>query len=79
MNVVLRSRDGIVSLIVDEIGDVLEPAAESSEAPPATMPPEKKEIIERVYKLDGKLLLALDATRLLQGLCNGAGHLSSES
>src|SRR6476469_3544652 len=38
VNVVVRTADGVVSLLVDEIGDVLEPSDTRSEAPPATVP-----------------------------------------
>ncbi|MBC7928596.1 MAG: chemotaxis protein CheW [Bryobacteraceae bacterium] len=78
MNVVLRYRDGIVSLIVDEIGDVLEPEAESSEPPPVTLRAAERAIIERVYKLDGKLLLALSTSHLLEGLCSSAVQTGGE-
>ena len=77
MNVVLRSRDGIVSLIVDEIHDVLEPDPNSAEPPPATMREEQKAIVERVYKLDGKLLLELNTGKMLQGLCEEVAQTRS--
>ena len=35
MNVVIRHDDGAVSLLVDEIGDVLEVEEEASNCPPA--------------------------------------------
>jgi purine-binding chemotaxis protein CheW len=66
MNIVVRSEDGAVSLLVDEIGDVLDVPAESYEHAPDNMPPERREMIEGVYKLDGRLLLALDTERVLQ-------------
>jgi purine-binding chemotaxis protein CheW len=66
MNIVVRSDDGPVSLLVDEIGDVLEPPPGIHEPPPATMSEADKEIIECVWKLDGKLLLVLNTIRVLQ-------------
>ena len=66
MNMVVRSEDGAVSLLVDEIGDVVEPPAESYELPPETMLPEQKEVVDGVYKLEGKLLLILNTDRVLQ-------------
>ncbi len=77
MNVVLRSRDGIVSLVVDEIHDVLEPDTNSAEPPPATMRAEQKAIVERVYKLDGKLLLELNTGKMLQDLCEEVAQIRS--
>ena len=66
MNIVVRSGDGVVSLLVDEIGDVLEPAADTYEAPPRTLRAEEKDIVDCVCKLEGKLLLVLDSGRLLR-------------
>ena len=66
MNVVIRTNDGAVSLLVDEIGDVLQVPADSYEPPPDNMPREQREIIDGVYKLEGKLLLVLNSERVLQ-------------
>lgn len=65
VNMVVRSDDGAVSLLVDEIGDVLEVPAGSYEAPPDNMPREQREMIDSVYKLDGRLLLVLNTERVL--------------
>lgn len=66
MNMVVRSEEGAVSLLVDEIGDVLQVPADSYEPPPDNMPREQREIIDGVYKLDGRLLLVLNSERVLQ-------------
>jgi purine-binding chemotaxis protein CheW len=65
MNVVIRSGDGHVSLLVDEIGDVLEAEEALFEAAPATLDAHTKELIRGVYKLDGRLLLILDTQKTL--------------
>ncbi|MFY9675636.1 MAG: chemotaxis protein CheW [Terriglobales bacterium] len=65
MNVVVRTDDGAVSLLVDEIGDVIEVAQETYEAPPQNMSAQQKELVEGVYKLDGQLLLVLNTERAL--------------
>jgi purine-binding chemotaxis protein CheW len=64
MNIVVRAGDSVVSLLVDEIGDVVEPPSDSYERPPETLRPEEKEIIDCVCKLDRKLLLVLDIDRV---------------
>jgi len=70
MNMVVRSEDGAVSLLVDEIGDVLEVQVDDYEPPPDNMSREQRELIQGVYKLDGRLLLVLDTERVLQtNLC----------
>lgn len=66
MNMVVRSEEGAVSLLVDEIGDVLQVPTDSYEPPPDNVPREQREIIDGVYKLDGKLLLVLNSERVLQ-------------
>ena len=63
MNMVVRTSDGAVSLLVDEIGDVLEMDAATYERPPKNLDPAAGELIRGVYKLKGRLLLVLDAER----------------
>lgn len=65
MNVVVRTEDGAVSLLVDEIGDVLETEEESFERPPETVQGVARELIRGVYKLKGQLLLILDTDKAL--------------
>jgi purine-binding chemotaxis protein CheW len=60
MNVVVRTEEGVVSLLVDEIADVLEVSEESFERPPDTIDDVTRELVLGVYKLDNKLLLILD-------------------
>lgn len=62
-NVLVRTDDGVVSLLVDEIGDVVEVDEGSFEPPPPTMSQASRELVRGVYKLDGDLLLLLDADR----------------
>jgi purine-binding chemotaxis protein CheW len=63
MNVVVRTKDGVVSLLVDEIADVLEVSEEAHERPPETIPDEVRQLVLGVYKLSGKLLLILDSEK----------------
>jgi purine-binding chemotaxis protein CheW len=65
MNVVVRHDDGAVSLLVDEIGDVLEVDEETFEQPPDTLDDRARELIRGVYKLEGRLLHVLDAEKTL--------------
>ncbi len=64
MNVVIRNADGVISLLVDEIDDVIEVDDEAFEAVPATIRSPLRDLILGVYKLDGQLLLVLDAERV---------------
>jgi purine-binding chemotaxis protein CheW len=63
MNVVVRTDDGAVSLLVDSIGAVVHAPHDSFEPPPETLVGPTRSLIRGAYKLDGSLLLALDVTR----------------
>jgi purine-binding chemotaxis protein CheW len=65
MCVVLTSDDGPVSLLVDQIGDVVEIGEEAFEPTPATVQGETRKIVAGVYKLEKRLLLVLDVERAL--------------
>ena len=60
MNVVVRTEDGTLSLLVDRIGDVLEVGDAQFEETPNTVHGVTRSLMEGVYKLDGRLLLVLD-------------------
>jgi len=63
MNVVVRRDDGPISLLVDEIGDVVEVEEESFENPPDTLEARRRDFIRGVYKLKDKLLLLLETEK----------------
>lgn len=63
MNMVVRTEDGAVSLLVDEIGDVVDVDAATYEPPPENLDPAARELIHGVFKLNDRLLLVLDAAR----------------
>jgi purine-binding chemotaxis protein CheW len=63
MNVVVRTVDGWVSLLVDEIGDVVEVTEASFERPPETLTGVARTMIRGAYKLEERLLLVLDIHR----------------
>lgn len=63
MNVVVRTGDEAVSLLVDEIGDVLELQDEIFESPPETLQGVARELIRGAYKLKDRLLLILDTEK----------------
>ncbi len=53
VNVVVHTDDGAVSLLVDEIGDVLEVSEKLFEPPPETLRGPARELIRGAYKLPG--------------------------
>jgi purine-binding chemotaxis protein CheW len=63
MMVVVQVDGEPISLLVDEIGDVMDVADDQFEAPPETLDAALRDVIVGAYKLDGELLLALDVER----------------
>ena len=78
MNVVIRSADGAVSLLVDEIGDVVEVTEESFERPPETLRGKVREVILGVHKLEKQLMHVLNtekACETAESVATSTGHL----
>ena len=59
LNVVIRREDGPVSLLVDEIDDVVEVEGSALEPAPQTVRAYGRELIAGVHQLDDRLLLIL--------------------
>ncbi len=66
VNLVIRSGSEAVSLLVDEIGDVVETREATFENPPATLQGRARELIRGAHKLDEGLLLVIDTDRALE-------------
>jgi purine-binding chemotaxis protein CheW len=66
VNVVIGTSDGAVSLLVDEIGDVIEPSADSFEPTSEAMHQAAQGLIRGVYKLSDRLMLILDVDRAIR-------------
>jgi len=65
MNVVVRTDDGGVSLLVDEIGDVVEVDEATFERPPDTLNSNARCMIRGVHKLSGRLMHVLDTEKVV--------------
>ena len=65
MNVLIKTADGAVSLLVDRIEDVMEVAADTIEKPPETLRGEVRQFISGACKLKARLLLLLDTERVM--------------
>jgi purine-binding chemotaxis protein CheW len=65
INVVLRTDEGAVSLVVDDVGDVLELSQEQFEPPPNTLLAPSRELIRGVFKLPERLLIILNPDQIL--------------
>jgi purine-binding chemotaxis protein CheW len=60
MMVVVQVGGDHLSLLVDQVGDVVEVDEADFEPPPGTLGAEMRRLVRGAYKLDGRLLLALD-------------------
>ena len=65
LNVIVRSGDETASLLVDDIGDVLEVDRDDFETPPDTFTSKVRPLIRGAYKLQGQLLLFLDVDKVV--------------
>lgn len=65
INVVVQTDDGAVSLLVDEIGDVLEMDQTQFERPPETLQGASRDLIQGAYKLPDQLVVILDPELIL--------------
>lgn len=72
INVVVKTDDGAVSLLVDEIGDVLEVSESLFERPPETLRGIARDLIRGAYKLPDRLLLILDTEKTVNLAGNGS-------
>lgn len=66
MNVVIRSDEGAVSLLVDQIGDVIEVSRDDFEMPPNTLRGPSRILIDGAYKLNGQILMVLNTSAAIQ-------------
>jgi purine-binding chemotaxis protein CheW len=65
MNIVIRSEGGAVSLLVDEICDVLDVPQDSWTQLPANLPVTQRAFLKGVYQLDSSLLMVVDTERVI--------------
>jgi len=65
VHVVVRHDDGVVSLLVDEVGDVCDVADADFEPLPPTVHGVLREFVQGICKAGSRLLLILDVDRLL--------------
>ena len=68
INVVVRTKEGPVSLLVDSIGDVVEVDEKTAEMPPHTLDADIRILIAGVHKLDQGLMHVLDTERACESL-----------
>lgn len=77
INVVVRTEDSLVSILADEVGDVLRVKETAFERAPDTLKENVRELIRGAYKLDDRLLLILDINKLLTSANGDAARAGS--
>jgi purine-binding chemotaxis protein CheW len=65
MIIVVQSEGGAVSLLVDEICDVLDVPLSSQTQLPENLPAEQRALLKEVYQLDAQLLLVLNTEQVM--------------
>ncbi|MDZ8029297.1 MAG: chemotaxis protein CheW [Nostoc sp. DedQUE11] len=64
-NIIVCSGDEIVSLLVDDVGDVLELPQNTFQPPPATLKGKMRQMLAGAYPLSDGFLLVLDTEKIL--------------
>lgn len=63
MNVIAHSRGEVVSLLVDDIGEVVDCEVADLQPAPANLPAAVQDVVRGVLPMSGSILLVLDADR----------------
>jgi purine-binding chemotaxis protein CheW len=66
LNAIVRTADETASLLIDDIGEVLEVNQKDFETPPDTFTSKLRPLIRGVYKLPSQLLLFLDVEKVVK-------------
>lgn len=66
MGVTVEHQNELYTLLVDSVGDVISLSTEYYENNPSTLDPLWREFADGVYRLDGRLMVVLDVSRLLE-------------
>lgn len=68
MNVICKAEGYLVSLLVDEIGDVIELETRSCEPVPNTVPQAVRQYMTGVYKVGDQLMSVIDVDKIFKAL-----------
>ena len=63
---VVRTDEGLLTLLIDRVGEILDVESANFEPPAETLKPGVRAVTSHICKLDGQLLLILDLTKLSQ-------------
>ncbi len=65
MSIVVDHHGELYSLLIDEVGEVLQVPMQNYERNPATLDPRWRDVSQGIFRLDGQLLVILQVQRLL--------------
>ena len=65
MNIIVRGDDGLFSLVVDEVTDIIDVDPSYMETTPDTINPSLKKYIDKIYKRDRGIVIILDIGKLV--------------
>ncbi len=65
MNIIVKGADGLFSLVVDEVTDIIDIEKSSLESAPDTINPNLKKYVDNIYKRDKGLVILLDISELV--------------
>ncbi len=77
VNVIVRNGHDLLSLLVDQVGDVLEFESRLFTPPPDTTPGETRNLFRGAYQLPRQLLLVFDTNRAIEAIMSRAGSKRS--
>jgi purine-binding chemotaxis protein CheW len=66
MNIIVKGKDGLYSLVVDEVTDIIDIQEESLEKTPDTIDANIKRYVDKIYKRDQGLVILLKIDELLK-------------
>lgn len=66
MNIIVKGKDGLYSLVVDEVTDIIDIESSFLEKVPDTIDPTMKRFVENIYKKDHGLVILLKIEELLK-------------
>jgi|SRR5579872_3570895 len=66
LSLMVRTVDGVVSLLVDDIGEVVEVEEATLELPPPTVDVKRRELFSGIYKLSDRLMHVLDVEQAVK-------------
>lgn len=66
MNIIIRGKDGLYSLVVDEVTDIIDVDDVAVEKVPDTVNPRIKRFVDKIYKREKGLVILLKIEELLE-------------